>query len=270
MSKAFSKRVLVLHGYAQNANIFSKRIAGLRKQAKDIDMVIVDAPHILKLEDLFEDSEVNDDPGHAARGWWKFTDPAKTVCVGMEETLLFLRDLLKEKRFDGVFGFSQGAGLACLLSAILERPDSYPGFLIDDQPVHPPFEFCISAAGFKSRDPISSRILNEGFSTPTLHIVGKADHIISLEYTQSILDVSRNKRIEEHDGGHFIPSKAPWRKFLIEWMRKGPEGDVPSPGAETTSAAVTPAASGTATPVGDGIAVATPPISAPGNSDPAS
>jgi len=63
-------------------------------------MVIVDAPHILKLEDLFEDSEVNDDPEHAARGWWKFTDPAKTVCVGMEETLLFLRDLLKEQRFD--------------------------------------------------------------------------------------------------------------------------------------------------------------------------
>ncbi|THV05717.1 hypothetical protein K435DRAFT_960981 [Dendrothele bispora CBS 962.96] len=152
---------------------------------------------------------------------------------------------------DRYAGFYQGAGLACLLSAILERPESYPGFLIDEQPVHPPFEFCISAAGFKSRDPISSRILSETFSTPTLHIVGKMDNIISPEYTKSILDVSTNKRIEEHDGGHFIPSKAPWRKFLIEWMRKGREEDIPSPEV-ATSTTTTPAASGTATPVGDG------------------
>ncbi|KAF5365331.1 hypothetical protein D9758_005410 [Tetrapyrgos nigripes] len=255
MSKDFKKRVLVLHGYAQNGNLFSKRIAGLRKQAKDIDMVILDAPHILKAEDLFEDSEVNEDPGSALRGWWKFSDAAKTICVGMEETLLTLRDLLMEQRFDGVFGFSQGAGLACLLSAILERPESYPGFLIDNKPVHPPFEYCISAAGFKSRDLISDRILSEGFSTPTLHIVGRTDNIISPEYTKSILDVSRNKRVEEHDGGHYIPSKAPWRKFLVEYMRRGPEGDVASP-SSATSETPTPTPSGAATPLGDGSATA--------------
>ncbi|KAK7033988.1 Family of serine hydrolases 3 [Paramarasmius palmivorus] len=249
MSTATTKKVLVLHGYAQNANIFSKRLAALRKQCKGVELFFLDAPHILQPVDLFGDTPESldsaSDPALTPRGWWKFSDSAKTQYVGIETTLDLIRDTLKSTRYDGVLGFSQGAALATLITALLERPHLYPPFLIDGQSPHPPFQYCVSVAGFKARDPIGDTILSPGFSTPTLHILGKTDVIVTEERAKTILDVTINKRVEEHEGGHFVPSKANWRKFLSEYLREGPAVDIPSPSAISVSAP----SSGTATPV---------------------
>ena len=44
--------------------------------------------------------------------------------------------------------------------------------------------------------------------------------------------------------GHFVPSKGPWRKFLVSWM-KDPSASLAAPGA----AAASVDSSGTSTPV---------------------
>lgn len=239
---AAPKKVLMLHGYSQNASIFSKRLGALRKSmGKDIEMVFVDGPIILHSVDLdgasstaslaaLGASEVNmtsSDPSTTPRGWWK-SNPERTVAHRLEDSLLLLRDILQRDRYDGVFGFSQGAAMAALLSALLERPHSYPPFLIDGEAPHPPFKFCVAVSGFKAAGSLSAEIFGASYSTPTLHVLGRTDVIVIEERSKFLLDLSLNKRLEEHDGGHFVPSKANWRAFFRNYLGD-PLGVIPSP-----------------------------------------
>ncbi|KAJ7093932.1 FSH1-domain-containing protein [Mycena belliarum] len=248
------KRVLVLHGYSQNANIFSKRLGALRKQCgKTIDFVFVDGPVILQPADLgfasapsatldaLDASEVIE--GNEARAWWKW-NATKSEALGLPESLVILRDVLKTQTFDGVLGFSQGAAAAALLAALLERPYSYPPFLIDGKPPHPPLKFCVAVSGFRLNDSIADAIFEANYATPTLHIIGKTDVVVHEERSQKLVDISTNARVETHDGGHFVPSKGNWRKFLAAYLLD-PTDNVPSP----SLAAVSADNSGSSTPV---------------------
>ncbi|KAF8652278.1 hypothetical protein AX16_004467 [Volvariella volvacea WC 439] len=259
------RTVLVLHGYSQNANIFSKRLGALRKECgKDFELVFVDAPHILHPVDLVgaasqqsqeaalsamgasEASLAAADPALTPRGWWR-TNRERTVYTGVEESLLVIRDVLKTKRFHGVFGFSQGAAFAALIAALLERPHLYAPFMVDGQPVHPPLEFCVSVSGFRVNDDFARPFFSPPYETPTLHVIGKTDIVVTEERSQQLIEVSANKRVEEHEGGHFVPSKGNWRKFLKNYMLH-PLADLPSPGSAGTPLA-SATNSGTATPL---------------------
>ncbi|KAF5355173.1 hypothetical protein D9756_005692 [Leucocoprinus leucothites] len=243
---AAKRSVLVLHGYSQNANIFSKRLGALRKEAKDIDLVFIDAPHVLQPVDLIS--------AHARNPALNFDAPEAdlqaaeqdlllTPRVGLEESLAAVRDVLKVRTFEGVMGFSQGAAFAAIVAALLEKPETYPPFLIDGKPPHPPMKFCVAVSGFRLMDPICEPLFNPSYSTPTLHVIGKNDIVVIEERSRKLIAVSSNKRIEEHEGGHFVPTKGNWRKFLVEYLRN-PSGDIPSPGMSSASAPP----SGTVTP----------------------
>ncbi|CAL1711545.1 unnamed protein product [Somion occarium] len=249
-----AKKVLMLHGYAQSAAILSKRLGAVRKACgKDIDFVFLDAPHVLSPADMAstfnspqelgaaEASE--NDPALLPRAWWH-VDSERKRTDGLEATLVYLRDVLKKDHYEGVFGFSQGASMAALLAALLERPQVFPDFLVDGQPPHPPLTFCVAVAGFKPIGPLSEAIFQSSYSTPTLHVLGRMDVIVVEERAKTLLDVSANKRVEWHDGGHFVPSKANWRAFFRDYLRN-PTGDVPSPGPASNSQPP----SGVATPV---------------------
>ncbi|KAI0919075.1 hypothetical protein AcW1_003453 [Taiwanofungus camphoratus] len=258
MAATSSRKVLMLHGYAQSATIFTKRMGAVRKACKDIDFVFLDAPHVLTPVDLAElnasssNSSLEDlgaaeateekDPALAPRGWWK-VDATRTQTHGLEDSLALLRDVLAKDHYDGVFGFSQGASMAAILAALLERPEVHPPFLIDGKPPHPPLQFCVAVAGFRPPSPLCNAILLPSYSTPTLHVLGKTDVIVVEERAKTLVEVSSNKRLEYHDGGHFVPSKANWRNFFRSYLRD-PLGNVPSPGPVTASQ--TP--SGTSTP----------------------
>ncbi|KAG0708690.1 serine hydrolase FSH [Suillus ampliporus] len=226
--------------YTQNASIFSKRLGALRKLlGDDIEMVFVDGPIVLHPVDFdgapstasLEDLEVSDttssDFSTTPRGWWK-VHLESTDAPRMEDSLLLLRDILQRDRYDGVFGFSQGAAMAALLAALLERPHMYPPFLIDGEAPHPPFKFCVSVSGFKTPGSLSAEIFGASYSTPTLHVLGRTDVIVIEERTKVLLDLSQNKRVEGHVGGNFVPSKANWRQFFCNYLAD-PLGMVPSP-----------------------------------------
>ncbi|KAI0067570.1 FSH1-domain-containing protein [Artomyces pyxidatus] len=256
-------KVLMLHGYSQNASIFSKRLGALRRTfGKDVELVFVDAPIVLHPVDMPsafgsasnespeslaafgapEASATADDPKLTPRAWWK-TNAARTVVAGLEESLDFLKSVLQGQHFDGVFGFSQGAAMAALLAALLERPHLYPPFLVDGEPVHPPLKFCVAVSGFKPAGELSAAAFAEGYDTPTLHVIGRTDVVVVEERSRTLTAISKAKRVEEHEGGHFVPSKANWRAFLKAYVL-APAADVPGPGAASESLP----ASGTATP----------------------
>ncbi|KZT05383.1 FSH1-domain-containing protein [Laetiporus sulphureus 93-53] len=257
---ATTRKVLMLHGYAQSATIFSKRMGALRKTCgKDVELVFVDAPYVLtpvdmaylstlsnnsSLEDLGAPEAVKEqDPALAPRGWWK-AEADRNLARGLDDSLAALRDILAKDHYEGVFGFSQGAAMAAILAALLERPQAHPPFLIDGKPPHPPLGFCIAVAGFRPRSPLADTIFSPSYSTPTLHVLGRTDVIVVEERSKTLIDISDNKRVVHHDGGHFVPSKAPWRNFLRSYM-KDPLGDIPAPGP----AAASQNASGISTPI---------------------
>lgn len=264
-------KVLVLHGYSQNGIVFSKRIGALRKECKGVEFVFADAPHVLKPADFVWNQEradeggpsaevqaneaVEEDPSLTPRAWWK-PNPERTLAIGIQESVASLKELLQQNRFDGVFGFSQGASFAAVLSALLEKPHVHPQFLVNGEPVHPPFKFCLAVAGFKLQDPFCDPLWEGGYSTPTLHVVGQTDVVVSEARSRTLAEVSNNFRLEEHLGGHFVPSKGPWRKFLAAYL-KDPEGQHASPGAAETGASPSAPASRCETPTVPGGSVQT-------------
>ncbi|KAI0338381.1 FSH1-domain-containing protein [Trametopsis cervina] len=253
------RKVLMLHGYAQSGTILQKRMGAIRKAIKGVELVFVDAPHVLSPadmaatfntpEDLGAAEAGETDPALQPRAWWK-TDAQKKQTFGVEQSFELLRDILSKDHYDGVFGFSQGASMAAWLAALLERPETFPPFLIDGKPPHPPFSFCVAVAGFKPTSPLSESIIGESYSTHTLHVLGRNDVIVVEERAKTLLDVSSNKRVEYHDGGHFVPSKANWRAFFRDYLLN-PGNDVPSPslgaGSQPPSGAATPLTANTET-----------------------
>ena len=66
---------------------------------------------------------------------------------------------------------------------------------------YPTSDFCLAASGYRLQDPRFDTVYGSGYATPTLHLIGKADNFVSSELTQSLVDISTNKRVEYHDGG---------------------------------------------------------------------
>jgi len=235
-------KILVLHGYAQNASIFSKRLASLRRMCgSDIEFVFVDAPHVLNpvdIADAFSPGnnpadasgaiEGPEDPSLTPRGWWYKADAGKPDNGGLEISLAYMREILAKDHFVGVFGFSQGAVMATILCALLEKPMAYPPFLIDGKAPHPRFQYCLAVSGFRAHGPIIDKLFATPYTTPTLHILGRTDVVVIEEKSKTLLDISANKRVEWHDGGHFVPTQPRWRAFMRNYLMK-PDGEIASP-----------------------------------------
>jgi hypothetical protein len=62
-------------------------------------------------------------------------------------------------------------------------------------------KFCVAVSGFKVAGPFSAAIFSEGYTTPTLHVLGKNDILVVEERSRVLINVSMGKRVEEHDGG---------------------------------------------------------------------
>ncbi|CUA75838.1 hypothetical protein RSOLAG22IIIB_12040 [Rhizoctonia solani] len=214
-------RILALHGYAQSGEIFKK------KESKRSPLVFLDAPILLQPADMpqnFASAEALDtvkappeEPELQPRAWWR-ANLDKTEYYYVPETIAYLKNYLKDQRFNGIFGFSQGACMAAALTKILEQPEAYPATLVEGKTPHPPFEFCVLVSGFKPVDYNLGPLFSTPITTPNLHVLGRNDVIVAPERGRTLVEVSQNPRVEEHDGGHFVPSKASWRNFFRDYF----------------------------------------------------
>lgn len=211
---------------------YTPQTGALRKSCKDVEFVYLDPPLVLDkvdfssgtatLADLDSEGTSLDAEDRTEettpRAWWTAkpdeSDPQGELkhYVKFDESVAYLHDFLikQSSPFDGVLGFSQGACMAALLAALLERPGLHPSF-----PSHPtlqPLKFAILCGGFKAHDSALAKFYP--LELPTLHVIGRNDVIVTEERSRTLVRECNDCRIEFHEGGHFIPSKANWRHFL--------------------------------------------------------
>ena len=169
-------RVLCLHGYHGSGAILRRQMESLTAALRpNIEFVYVNAPS-LAAGDFGWWHEGFD-------GWERTRDWAiELVCAG--------------PRFDGIFGFSQGAALAGLLTAVQESGTAPPEF-------H--FDFAVMVGGFTSDLPKHAELFRHKLTTPSIHVIGRTDVIVPRRDSLRLADRFADPLVLEHPGGHIVP-----------------------------------------------------------------
>ena len=187
-------RILGFHGYHGSGAVLRRQLAPLAERLSDLaEFETPDAPSIAEGD----------------FGWWHGTFPSsRTRFSGWSITAAWLEALPLE-RFDGVFGFSQGAALVGLLTGMREGPG-----------------FAVMASGFVSLEP-EHRPLYQAVSRPripSLHLIGASDSIVAPAESRSLVDLYTEPVVAVHPGGHMIPSDPKSvdavRQFLLRFQSK--------------------------------------------------
>lgn len=219
-------RILMLHGYTQNAAVFNDRTGGLRKSLKQIAEFVYsdapfDVPKFISPEESKEDENEKDQP---SKGWYTKTpesDPVKDV----EKSLDYLNDVFKQKGpFDGVWGFSQGATMThFLVNTVLDSRNNQTNNNLRNSI---DFKFAILTATSKS-----AHVFLAGFEDrfyrkdhrldmPSLFIIGKMDKITEYSKALELTEYYERPRVYVHEKGHFIPSDKESKQVYAEFLNE--------------------------------------------------
>mmetsp|Transcript_24412 Transcript_24412/g.81925 ORF Transcript_24412/g.81925 Transcript_24412/m.81925 type:complete len:323 (+) Transcript_24412:62-1030(+) len=236
-------RVLCLHGYTQNGEVFRSKTGSVRKAMKGCEFEFVDAPH--SAAGAFPDSEAADydaagssaEDGVGPRGWWHAGENAAwspgqpwvrpamaSVCEGWSDSLDFVRHEVSSRGpFHGVFAFSQSCAVASAL--LREAADGSLPALVG-------VRFAVLVGGFLPRDAAVVSHMRGG-GTPlrvhTLHVTGTEDTLVPRprsEELSELFDSSQSSWLE-HSGRHGVPTgtgsfRDALRKLLIDASEQTP------------------------------------------------
>ncbi len=206
-------RILCVHGYRQNDQIFREKTGAFRKLVKAVvDFVFVSAPHVVpEPENLARDARTQE------RGWWfsradhsyNATDAAD-ICLGYEESIEMLEAYFeKEGPFDGILSFSQGASLVSLLAA--EK--------LMDPTSKVKFRFAILVSGFKSALTAHQNAYATPIACPSLHIFGDSDSVIPVHLSVDLAEAFTSAYTFRHSGGHYVPASAELKAILVNFLK---------------------------------------------------
>eukprot|EP00195_Chlamydomonas_chlamydogama_P011637 CAMPEP_0202913136 /NCGR_PEP_ID=MMETSP1392-20130828/59652_1 /ASSEMBLY_ACC=CAM_ASM_000868 /TAXON_ID=225041 /ORGANISM="Chlamydomonas chlamydogama, Strain SAG 11-48b" /LENGTH=261 /DNA_ID=CAMNT_0049604281 /DNA_START=140 /DNA_END=925 /DNA_ORIENTATION=+ len=218
MAASGKLKLLCLHGYLQNSEVFKSRIGSMRKGMKSrLEFEFVQAPYEAQaLGSAAEEQGVE----QGGRSWWQWTDvgpegrPSRAAhYTGWEAALDVLVAAIKEHRPDGILGFSQGATATALLLACLPKVD------LGDVP-HP--KFAIMVAGFLPRDPSYARILTSARpAVRSLFVYGTNDALVPPERTQQLIDTFEPSCVNTyvHGGAHLVPTcSGEFKQALVAFL----------------------------------------------------
>jgi predicted esterase/GNAT superfamily N-acetyltransferase len=193
---AGAPRVLVLHGYSQNAQDFLARYKPLlERKLKFCTLVAPSAPFPLPASP-------------SARTWWFNTSPDPTrsgTYEGLETSRALLLALAAQHGpFDGVLGFSQGAVLAHQLLA----EGSLPGC-----------QWAVLAAGFPSRaaPPPHPPLL---LPTPSLHLSSAADATVAPALHAELAARFEAPQLLLHEHGHALVQRAEHCNAVVDFIKR--------------------------------------------------
>ncbi|KAI8899783.1 serine hydrolase-domain-containing protein [Globomyces pollinis-pini] len=208
MTEGTMLKLLCLHGYTQNGNVFRKRIAVLQKQLlkNNIECVFVDAPHV-------STTTFNEVVTGEERAWWNASED-RQIYYGLDESLQYLKEFSDSNGpFDGILGFSQGAAMSSLIA--------------DHLPIKP--KFLVLVGGFVPKPQQAKEILT--YRGPSLHVMGIKDELVANEWSMNLAALMANLeyfpdsvnesgvvKVLVHDGGHAVPGKSNYRHTIVEWI----------------------------------------------------
>lgn len=234
-----TKKILMLHGFVQSDRIFSQKTGGLRKNLKKLgyELYYPCGPEVVdkstlshgnsnKEEDKKEVAkQFNtslDEDGSDLYGWWVRTGSgAKGILEYTipQSTFDFLHDyILENGPFEGIIGFSQGAGLGGYISRDLNNLLN----LTTEQ--QPPLKFFISFSGFRLEPEQYQSVydLDSDLTTPmSLHIQGELDAVVSEERVMRLYNSwpENKKTLLKHPGSHFVPNSKPFVSQVCNWIQ---------------------------------------------------
>ncbi|KAF5099066.1 hypothetical protein D0Z03_001099 [Geotrichum reessii] len=206
-------KILFLHGFAQNGSVFARKASGLRKTLGKLgyETVFLDAPIKIETTDLPFESLNSDASAADFRSWWPH-NVSKQDHYTIDKALDSIKESISaDGPYDGVVGFSQGAGFAGLLLNIIDK-------LVPEK--QGPFKFAVLYSGFRAQPEALQHYYTPAFSTPTLHILGSLDTVVSEERTLSLYDACTegSRTLVRHPGGHFVPNSKPLIKAVTDFI----------------------------------------------------
>ncbi|KAE9369402.1 hypothetical protein N431DRAFT_427556 [Stipitochalara longipes BDJ] len=227
-------RILCLHGFTSNGTMHALQIRSLTDSLiKDFDFLFPDGPHNVDMSQQGSEKpsnrawidyvNTNSTAGH--RAWWFARDDLASSeggsYEGLERSLDYLGDYMqKEAPIHAIWGFSQGACFAGLLTALLSPA-------LKDHPLrkHLPSNqgspsIGVFVSGFKARFPQYETIYAQGIDVPTLTIIGEKDDAVPPEKSEALMKICRESSVLRHAGGHEIPSSAEHQATIIRFLRK--------------------------------------------------
>jgi pimeloyl-ACP methyl ester carboxylesterase len=189
-------RILCFHGFQSCGNSLLKQLEEVRTAMPECEFVC---------------------PAHAG-AWWKASDDGSTY-EGWEDSIKFLRRTFKEQgpfdgknvnccqtslrvhqadlcRSIGLFGFSQGAGLAALVCAMQQSESELA-------PV-PQVRFVILYGGFRTRARAHQRFYRAKLQIPALSCIGLQDKVVPRAVSDELARSFSDSKVALFDVGHTI------------------------------------------------------------------
>jgi hypothetical protein len=196
-------RILCLHGYHGSAGILRGQMAALTSSLRNVEFVHLDAPSLAQRD----------------FGWWH------TPSRGWDRTRDWAVDVFAtQPRFDGVFGFSQGAAFTGLLAGMRQGHRADPAATID-------FDFAVLVGGFKNDAPQHAPLYRHRFTLPSVHIIGSSDRVIPPHESQDLADQFEDPVVLRHAGGHIVPGDAAVVEGVTQFLDRMSHRTGPAPGA---------------------------------------
>jgi len=240
-------KILMLHGYTQNGGLFHAKTRAMEKHLEKsfpgVSLTYPTGPVHLKPGDVpgFDPnhpSRASDSEDMQAYGWWRRSDTSDPPeYVGLENGLEVVSKILaSEGPFDGVMGFSQGAGLAAMVTSLLEGESRQKAFqnqqsnssLAIEYPSsfaklnHPPLKFAIFYCGFVAPGERYTGFYEPHISTPSCNFIGSLDSVVDESRTQALVDAcggSSKTQVLVHPGGHFVPSAKQYLNAIVSFIK---------------------------------------------------
>ncbi|TPX32111.1 hypothetical protein SmJEL517_g04696 [Synchytrium microbalum] len=171
------------------------------------DTVYIDAPHRADIDaDEANFIGLKDFNGAAARAWYTFEklDNDHESYVGFDKSLGLIKQTWDTKGpFVGILGFSQGSTMAAVASNA-----GLSGC-----------KFVICFSGYRPRDPAVVKYVDDVNGMPSMHVIGRADSVVSNERTLELAKCFENAKVLYHDSGHLVPT-GPERTEIREWIEQ--------------------------------------------------
>jgi predicted esterase len=204
-------RILCLHGYHGSAKTLRTQMRPLTQGLESLaEFVCVDAPS-LAIGGFGWWHAVPDDGGslkHAGAG------QSTLRYEGWLDTKHWLLSLFRQgTRFDGVFGFSQGAALTSLLVGLRNSREAEAGIF---------FNFAMMVSGFASNDGSHTELYQRKaeFGLPSVHIIGSSDFVVPSSHSDHLASFFKDPVILRHSGGHVVPSDPQVLNGAVAFLRE--------------------------------------------------
>ncbi len=184
-----NSKVLCLHGYNQNTEIFNKTFASFKNRYKNtMDFDIINAPN--KITDNTYGWYYYNENDKINVNWADYfntiNDPAKLL--GLDASVNLIKEYLKKNPdVEYIIGFSQGSAFLSYLC--------YQNIIPSDKKL-------IFISGFW---PLTHDTLSKPLEYQTLHIMGEKDEIIPIKENKHLASIFANYKEIIHKGKHTIP-----------------------------------------------------------------